>query len=309
MTVMDENLPYVTIYTDGACSPNPGPGGWGAVHLYNDRAPLDSSGYGGETTNNRMELTAVVSALSALECPHRITLYTDSQYVKNGITQWINSWQKKNWLTSDKKPVKNVDLWKALLAESKKHEISWKWVRGHTSNKWNERADELAVAARKKGSGSAPSPVKKQATDTSDTIHLYTGVTCKHSTGIGGWAVILCWRHHVKVMGQKVTGMTANQLYIKAVVEGLSGLTKTIPVEVHTHSGYLRDGAASWLAGWKKRNWQTREGKPVSNKEQWQELSRLLEVHKVRFTLDDRDNPFCHMLEAKELAKEFEQVS
>jgi ribonuclease HI len=157
MTGIKEHLPQVTIYTDGACSPNPGPGGWGAVHIYADGNPVESSGYGGETTNNRMELTAVVSALSVLERPHKITLYTDSQYVKNGITSWINSWQNKNWLTASKKPVKNVDLWKALLAESKKHEIIWKWVRGHTSNRWNERADELAVAARKAGSGSASS--------------------------------------------------------------------------------------------------------------------------------------------------------
>lgn len=307
MTGINEHLPQVTIYTDGACSPNPGPGGWGAVHIYADGNPVESSGYGGETTNNRMELTAVVSALSALERPHKITLYTDSQYVKNGITSWINSWQNKNWLTASKKPVKNVDLWKALLAESKKHEIIWKWVRGHTSNRWNERADELAVAARKAGSGSASSLKPERTGESENTIHLYTGVTCKHSTGIGGWSVILGWRHHIKVMGQKVTGMTANQLYVKAVIEGLSGLTKQFPVEVHTHSGYLRDGAATWLAGWKKRNWRTRDGAAVSNREQWQELSRLLERHDVRFTLDDRENPLCHLLEAKELAREFEQ--
>ena len=298
----------VTVYTDGACSPNPGPGGWGAVYLYAGREPVELSGFDGDTTNNRMELTAVVSALSALDGSHRITLYTDSQYVKNGITSWINKWQKNNWQTADKKPVKNVDLWKALLDESRKHEISWKWVRGHTLNKYNERADELAVAARKTGPA-APSAAAAESTgDCDNTIHLYTGVTCKHSTGDGGWAVILRWRHHVKVIGGRKTGMTANQLYIHAAIAGLSGLTKQFPVEVHTHSGYLRDGALTWLAGWKKRNWLTRDGKEVSNREQWLELLRLLEAHEVRFSLEDRDNPLCHMQEAKLLAKEFEQA-
>jgi len=309
MTGSINELPFVTIYTDGACSPNPGPGGWGAVLIHKDGSPLELSGYGGETTNNRMELTAVVKALSALDCPHRITLFTDSQYVKNGITSWINSWQRKNWQTASKKPVKNVELWKELLAESSKHQVSWKWIRGHTANRWNERADELAVAARLEGAGSLPKVKREEATEKTNTIHLYTGVTCRHSTGVGSWSVILCWRHHVKIMGQKATGMTANQLYITAVIEGLSGLTKQFPVEVHTHSGYLRDGASTWLAGWKKRNWRTREGGEVSNKEKWQELSRLLDKHDVRFTLDDRDTPPCHMLEAKELAREFEQVA
>ncbi len=304
-----KELPLVTIYSDGACSPNPGPGGWGAVLIYRHGSPVELSGYGGQTTNNRMELTAVVKALSSLDCSYKVTLFTDSQYVKNGITSWINSWQRKNWQTAGKKPVKNVDLWKALLTESGKHEVDWKWIRGHTSNKWNERADELAVAARLAGDGSAPAATIGKEEQQTDTIHLYTGVTCKHSTGVGSWSLILCWRHHVKIMGQKVTGMTANQLYIKAVIEGLSGLTKQFPVEVHTHSGYLRDGATTWLTGWKKRNWRTREGGAVSNKEQWQELSRLLDLHDVRFTLDERDNPPCHMLEAKELAREFEQVS
>jgi len=307
MSTDKSKLPAVTIYTDGACSPNPGPGGWGAVHLRENRSPVEYSDFGGETTNNRMELTAVVRALSVLEKPHEIILYTDSQYVKNGITSWIKKWQKNNWLTANKKPVKNVDLWKALLAQSNRHEISWKWVRGHTLNKWNERADELAVAARKKGVVSV-SPTETKTTASSDnTIHLYTGVTCKHSTGVGAWCVIMAWRHHMKIMGQRVTDMTANQLYITAVTEALSRLTKKLPVEVHTHSGYLRDGASSWLEGWKKRNWRTREGMPVSNRDQWQQLSKMLEVYEVRFTLDDRDNPLCHMLEAKEIAREFEQ--
>ena len=306
---MNENhsLPEIIIYTDGACSPNPGPGGWGAIILQEGKKPVELSGSGGESTNNRMELTAVISALAEIKTPHRITLYTDSQYVKNGITSWIDGWQKKNWQTADKKPVKNVDLWKALLEQVKRHHVSWEWVRGHAADPWNERADELAVAARKKETaGTRSVPVDKQSVSP-EKVYLYTGVTCKHSSGIGAWCVILCWRRHVKVMGARAEWLTANQLYINAVIEGLSTLTRQFPVEVHTHSGYLKDGATSWLSGWQKRNWLTREGAPVSNRELWQKLAALLKRFEVSFHLDDRDNPLCFMQEAKELAREFEQ--
>lgn len=300
-------LPEIIIYTDGACSPNPGPGGWGAVILQDGKKPVELSGSGGDSTNNRMELTAVISALDEIKSRHRITLYTDSQYVKNGITSWIDGWQKKNWQTADRKPVKNVDLWKALLEQSKRHHINWKWVRGHAADRWNERADELAVAARKgKKTEKSAAPAARLSAGP-DNVALYTGVTCRHSSGVGAWCVILCWRRHVKLLGARADGMTANQLYIKAVIEGLSTLTRPFPVEVHTHSGYLHDGATSWLSGWQKRNWQTREGSPVSNRELWQELAALLEKFEVTFHLDNRDEPLCFMQEAKELAREFEQ--
>ncbi len=134
----------VELYTDGACRGNPGPGGWGVLMRYNG---TEKTLHGGEqeTTNNRMELTAAIKGLEALTRPSVVVLTTDSQYVKNGITQWITNWKKKAWLTAAKKPVKNVDLWKQLdeLANSK-HQVEWKWVRGHTGHVENERADVLA---------------------------------------------------------------------------------------------------------------------------------------------------------------------
>lgn len=299
-------LPEITIYTDGACSPNPGPGGWGAVLLKKGEAPRELRGFGGETTNNRMELTAAVSALQALHERHSVILYTDSQYVKKGITSWIFAWQKNNWLTAGKKPVKNADLWRALLEEIEHHQITWKWVRGHALDTWNIRADELAVAARKEGAGSPPEVDKAPVDDA--VIHMYTGVTCKHSSGAGAWAVILKWNDVIKIIGGGVTEMTANQLYIYAAIKGLQCLKKAYPVQIHTHSGYLRDGATTWLAGWQQRNWRTREGNEVSNREFWQELASLLQIYQVHVVLDDRENPLCHMLEAKELAREFEQA-
>lgn len=136
----DENI---DIYTDGACSGNPGPGGWGAIlRLGSHEKEL----FGGETatTNNRMELMAVIEALRALKRPVKARVHTDSQYVQKGISEWISGWKKRGWKTADKKPVKNVDLWQALDEETSKHQLEWLWVRGHNGHPENERADTLA---------------------------------------------------------------------------------------------------------------------------------------------------------------------
>ena len=133
----------VIIHTDGACSGNPGPGGWGAVLQYN--ATIKEL-KGGETltTNNHMELTAATEALNALKRPCEVELHTDSTYVKDGLTKWIFGWKKNGWKTADKKPVKNVELWQALDLAVARHKIDWRWVKGHAGDEWNERADELA---------------------------------------------------------------------------------------------------------------------------------------------------------------------
>jgi ribonuclease HI len=137
------NLPAVVIYTDGACSGNPGPGGWGAILSF---AGKEKELKGGElhTTNNRMELMAAIFALEALTKPCEVDLHTDSQYVRNGISSWIHGWKKNGWKTADKKPVKNVDLWQKLDAALKEHKVRWHWVKGHAGHPMNERADQLA---------------------------------------------------------------------------------------------------------------------------------------------------------------------
>jgi ribonuclease HI len=133
----------VIIHTDGACSGNPGPGGWGAVLDYNGTRK-ELWGGAAATTNNRMEIQAAVEALTALKRPCTVEMHVDSQYVKDGITKWIFGWKKNGWKTADKKPVKNVELWQALDEAIKHHEISWHWVKGHVGHPENERADELA---------------------------------------------------------------------------------------------------------------------------------------------------------------------
>ncbi len=133
----------VTIWTDGACRGNPGPGGWGAL-LRAGRHEKTLWGGESETTNNRMELTAAIEALEALKRPCRVTLVTDSRYVMQGITEWLANWKKRNWRTASRKPVANADLWRRLDEAAARHDVSWEWVRGHTGDPGNERADELA---------------------------------------------------------------------------------------------------------------------------------------------------------------------
>ena len=136
-------MSQVTIYTDGACSGNPGPGGWGALLIYGE---VEKELFGGEaeTTNNRMELTAAIEALKALKRPCEIDLHTDSKYLRDGMTSWIHNWKKNNWRNAKKKPVKNADLWQQLDEVITEHTISWHWVKGHDGNPGNERADTLA---------------------------------------------------------------------------------------------------------------------------------------------------------------------
>ncbi|GEQ99656.1 ribonuclease H [Iodidimonas gelatinilytica] len=133
----------VEIYTDGACSGNPGPGGWGVLLRWNGHEKTLKGGEA-ETTNNRMELTAAIKALEALKRPAEVDLYTDSTYVRSGITQWIHNWKARDWRTSSKKPVKNVDLWQALDQALARHQVSWHWVKGHAGHEGNEAADQLA---------------------------------------------------------------------------------------------------------------------------------------------------------------------
>ena len=149
--------PHVIIHTDGACSGNPGPGGWGAILAYGKHIK-ELKGGEMHTTNNRMELTAAIAALETLKRPCLVDIHTDSQYLRNGITGWLLQWKRNGWRTADKKPVKNVDLWQRLDAVSAKHRVRWHWVQGHAGHTLNKRADQLAreaIAAVRAGAAGA----------------------------------------------------------------------------------------------------------------------------------------------------------
>lgn len=145
MNVNDKK--YIEIYTDGACSGNPGPGGWGALLIYKEHRK-EIFGDSLDTTNNQMEIMAAIEALKTLKDKCKVTIHTDSKYLQKGITEWIYKWQKNGWQTSGKKPVKNLELWKTLLSCIQKHDIIWSWVKGHDNNEGNEIADQLAVKGR-----------------------------------------------------------------------------------------------------------------------------------------------------------------
>ena len=147
--------PVVHIYTDGACLGNPGPGGWAALLRYNGHEK-ELVGAASRTTNNRMELRAAIEGLKALNRPCEVHIHTDSQYLRNGITQWIFNWQRNGWRTASKKPVKNQDLWRALLEAMSPHEVHWEWVKGHAGHVENERVDALATEAARTKAKDAP---------------------------------------------------------------------------------------------------------------------------------------------------------
>jgi ribonuclease HI len=145
----EDALALVEIWTDGGCKPNPGPGGWAAILRFGT-VERELSGAEAVTTNNRMELTAAAEALEALTRPCTVALHTDSEYLRNGITRWTTGWVRKNWRSASGDPVANIDLWKRILAAAQRHEIDWRWVRGHSGDTMNERADVLATAARER---------------------------------------------------------------------------------------------------------------------------------------------------------------
>lgn len=300
------SLPEVTIYTDGACSPNPGTGGWGAVVLSEGRLKKEISGCEEETTNNRMELTAALRGLQALSRSHRVTVVTDSTYVKNGISSWIHDWRRRGWRTADNRPVKNRDLWQSLAEEIKRHELTWRWVKGHANDQWNNRVDALAVTARKRNDRIAPTTTAAESTD--NRIRLYSGITYASSRRGGSWAVLLAYRQHVKVIGGVETCGSANQLHLRSAIEGLSALKRYLPVTVYTTSCYLRDGVDRWLAGWLRRNWSTHDGQPVCNQTLWQQLALYIERYEVEVQVVQRKGGFCLMQEAKELARQWQDT-
>ncbi len=259
---MDTNaLPEVVIYTDGACDPNPGPGGWAAVLRWafaRGEREKELTGADPDTTNNRMELQAVIAALGALKQPCRVRLHTDSEYVQKGVTQWLERWKAKGW-----KKVANRDLWEALEAATHRHTIEWEWVRGHAGDPLNERVDRLAVSMI---------PRSTLPLDDNEAVHVFTGVSCLGQTGPGGWAVVIRAGEATQALSGREARTSANRLHLLAAAKGLEAVPAGSRVHLYTPSDYAAQGAQQWVKTWAAQGWRTKDKQPVKHPELWQAL-------------------------------------
>jgi ribonuclease HI len=263
----------VTIYSDGGADPNPGIGGWAAVLRYGGHEKV-LAGNHPKTTNNRMELQAAIGALSALKRPSQVEFHTDSEYVRKGITQYIEKWAADNWRRG-KKAIPNADLWQELWALVKQHEIEWHWVKGHSGDPLNERVDELARQARLK--------ITPNIEVDENTPRLYLRASCKGNPGPGGWGVVLERGNETIQNSGAAPSTTNNRMEIQAAIEGLLMLQPGSAVQIFTTSDYLFQGATRWIRGWRQRNWQKKDGQPVANADLWQALDQLMSAYQVRW--------------------------
>lgn len=286
----------VLIYTDGGCDPNPGPGGWGAVLVCGrHRQEL----FGGErhTTNNRMELTAAIEALKRLRCPCHVTVVTDSTYVRNGITRWLDAWRRRGWRKANGFPVQNTDLWQELAHLADQHQVQWRWTRGHAGDPLNERADALARFGRsralEKQGGTTPQPDLEDVT-------IYPRASVLGAPGPAGYAAtIVRPGQPPTVVAGSWASATINATELYAAIKGLQQLRAPSRVRIVTTSNYLLHGASRWLAQWERKGWLTSKGTPVEHRHLWEELSRVMDDHDVRWEAMDADD--AHPLSARAL--------
>lgn len=283
----------IEIYTDGGADPNPGRGGWGAVILRNGAEPVELSGAEPETTNNRMELTAAIRGLEALEPGSAVDVNTDSQYLRRGITEWLPGWIARGWQRKDGE-IKNLDLWRELQRIAARHDVRWHWVKGHSGNRYNDRADALATAAIQVGRprGEVGSSDRVGERD----VFLRVSADGRY----GAWAALLLADEDGdggEVRTGVVLDQTSNRLDLVAACETLESLPAGTGVAIHTLSDYLRNGASQWLGGWRARGFITKEGSPVKNADLWRRLESLLVSRTVSWPRPDRDLPTWGVLE------------
>ena len=262
----------VVIYTDGGAEPNPGYGGWGAVLLHpGSGRSRELSGSDPDTTNNRMELMAAIEGLAALKSACAVDLFTDSAYLKRGIKEWLPRWKGKNWRRRDGSPVKNADLWRRLDEMAHRHDIEWHWVKGHAGDEYNERADALATAQIRAQRDKAEP--KTSATSRRD-FEVLLKLTCNRERG--AWMARVRGVASDETLSGEASGVTTNQLELRAAEEILRQLPAESSVAVTGGSDYLRQGASRWMGGWKRSGWRTREGNAVKNAELWKALDAQL---------------------------------
>jgi ribonuclease HI len=261
----------VTIYSDGGSDPNPGIGGWAAILQAGEHEKV-LTGNDPSTTNNRMELQAAVAALEALNRPSEIDFYTDSEYLRMGITTWIVSWEASGWKRKGK-TIRNRDLWQKLATLVQDHEIEWHWVKGHSGNPMNERVDRLARQARMELMPELELP--------DDVLHMYVRGTCRGNPGPGAWAVVIETDGDTEQFSGSVPRTTNNRMELIAVLEGMRQIDSGSSVLVITTSDYVYMGATKWIHGWRQRDWKKRDGKPISNQDLWMALEELQDAYLI----------------------------
>lgn len=299
--------PAVTVYTDGGCDPNPGPGGWAAILRYEDREVV-LGGNAPHSTNNRMEIEAAIAALAYLAGRHgscQIDLHTDSRYLRQGITGWVDDWYARGWKTKGGQPVKNQGLWQRLYELAHTHQVSWHWVRGHAGDPLNERADLLVHAARAR-LGETENPGEHAQTAPLDTaeppVELSVGVSCLDANGPGAWAVVVREGASRAVLHGQRREATSNALYLEAALQGLRAVRDRRPVTVYAASDYLIRGASEWAPRWQRSGWRTRGGSEVQNREAWEALLEAARPHRVSWQLAQRSDQEDDVSEAKRIA-------
>ncbi|MCD6302247.1 MAG: ribonuclease HI [Anaerolineae bacterium] len=291
----------VLIYTDGGCDPNPGPGGWGAVLLWGHHRQ-ELSGGEPDTTNNRMELRAAIEALKQLKRPCKVTIVTDSTYLRNGITRWLDAWKRRDWHKANGAPVQNADLWQELDRQASRHQIHWQWTRGHAGDPLNERADELARHGRYKALGhnddNAPMPDLEE-------VAIYTRASVLGSPGPAGYAAaIVRAGKRPQVVAGSWPSATINAAELYAAIKGLQQLRTRSRVRIHTASSYVLHGATRWLAQWERNGWRTSKGTPVEHRHLWEELSRVMGDHDVRWEAMDAGDAHPLSMQALKRARQ-----
>jgi ribonuclease HI len=309
-TLRDTIPPRVDVYTDGGCDPNPGPGGWGGVIRWDDRE-WTLSGNDPNTTNNRMELHAASAALALLEgllgrC--QVNVYTDSQYLRQGVTEWLDGWVGRGWRTRDKQPVKNQDLWRVLYRLTQAHDVTWHWLKGHAGHPLNERADRLATEARRSLQRIRPPDPKPDTPQPPvegwPIVEICVKASCRGAQGRGGWGAVLRMEEHTRSLSGGELQTTANAMLIRGAAEALGALTKPCQVTVYSDAKYLIQGASQWVKGWHARGWQTRDGKPVANRAAWEALVEAARPHRVVWQQAKEDDAPADLAWAGELASE-----
>lgn len=267
------------VYTDGGADPNPGPGGWGAVVIDEETGKTaELSGGEERSTNNRMELTAAIRALESVPAGAVVALYTDSVYVKKGITEWLRGWIARGWKRKTGK-LQNEDLWRRLADLEASRDVSWHWIKGHAGHRYNERADALATGAIRGGRQ------ERRAARPAEPVDLDVLLRVSSGGGGGGWAALVRrpegGEGDEEVRSGAIRRASPNELDVLAAAEVLESLPAGARVAVHTGSDYLRNGATNWLPSWRRRGWTTKAGTPVRNREAWERLAAALAARRV----------------------------